>query len=312
MRIHFQWLCQAALSVFLSSLAGCGGGGHNLTVSFGYSETDAELFTPTRLPPAIGGLEGNAPSCVVTSGTLPPGLSLGADCAITGTPTVVGIYGATITLTASGYDGSVSTTQQFDVPAPTLFDLSAGTPKISLVLGAPVSNVALTTLDFYTPQAGDQVTYNLTTGSAPSGLTLNPADGTLSGTLLAYGVSSFAVSLTIQHGSMSFTTTPVTVNVTGTEPPLQLSYGQCCTLSVGQQVSVTPTSTFVPVNGSTVSFGLGMGLLPPGLTLDQTTGQISGTPGSPSSSEFFVGETIGLPDGGQLTSGTWVNMTITP
>jgi hypothetical protein len=140
----------------------------------------------------IGVSGGTAPySCVITAGTLPAGLTLGAACVITGTPTTAVPPATVVTVkatdsatpTADTVTGPVTITVN---PIPTL-SLTGSLPNATLGLPYTQTLVATGGIKPYT--------YALTAGSLPPGLSLSSA-GTISGTPTAVGASSFTVTVT--------------------------------------------------------------------------------------------------------------------
>jgi hypothetical protein len=115
------------------------------------------------------------------------------------------------------------------------------------------------------------ITWSTVSGSLPAGLALNAGTGGISGTPTGYGASSFTVRATNASGSDDQALT-LTVNEAGTVPVIatpSLAVGQVGTAYSG---SVTATGT-APITWSVIS-----GALPDGLTLNASSGAITGTP----------------------------------
>ena len=150
---------------------------------------------------------------------------------------------------------------------------------------AAVSPNASPSLTFAAPPAGEvgvaysrqltvndgtaPYTWSVSSGSLPAGLTLSASTGLLSGTPTAAGSSSFTVQVTDASGQSA--TRAVTL-VVAARPTITFSPA-AGEVSVGY--SQTPT-----VTGGTgpFSWALTAGSLPAGVTLDATTGALSGTP----------------------------------
>ena len=174
--------------------------------------------TPATLPDAVQGAGysgqlsaggGVAPySWTQLAGALPPGLSLDPAGAITGTPTSVGTYTVTVLVTDSTSPSAetATATMSINVRAP-LAITTASVPS------GKVGSAYSTTL----AASGGATPYRWTisTGSLPSGLTLDPGSGTISGVPSAAGSSTFTATVT-----------------DGTAPTPQ-SAGQSFTLAVG-------------------------------------------------------------------------------
>ncbi|MCU0773412.1 MAG: putative Ig domain-containing protein [Ideonella sp.] len=211
-------------------------------------------------------------------GQVPPGLVIGADGRITGTPTEPGTYRTEVTLQSTGGE-SVSTTVLFRVTG-----ASTGGGNRAPVLPPPGAQ---------TTTAGQTVSLNLaasdpdgdalawTATGLPAGLGIDPATGRISGTVLA---------------SASPGTSTVTVTVSdGRVPPLSASASFGWTV-VAPVINRPPVLTAPGAQSSTAGAGVVLALaasdpdgdaltwsaagLPPGLSINPATGVISGTVGA--------------------------------
>lgn len=104
----------------------------------------------------------------------------------------------------------------------------------------------------------------------PSGLTLDPNTGVISGAPTVTGTFNVPITATNLFGSDTGKTLVITI---AKSPPKITS-----ALTVQGGLSAPFTYTIVAVGSPTISFGLQNSSLPPGLVLDNTTGIISGTP----------------------------------
>jgi hypothetical protein len=112
-------------------------------------------------------------------------------------------------------------------------------------------------------------TYSLASGTLPAGLSLDSTAGTITGTPTATG--SFTVQVKDSTGATAATTCPFTV----TAPPPTMSCPVANTFTVGTPVN----SPAITVSGGVAPFTFSVvGTLPPGLTLNASTGAITGTP----------------------------------
>ena len=122
--------------------------------------------------------------------------------------------------------------------------------------------------------------WSVTGGVIPQGLTLDPSSGTISGTATVPGIASLTIQVTDSVGRTASKTLSLHVvlslSITNPTPltsaTISSSYSQLLIASGG-----TPPYTW--------SAG---GSLPPGLVLNSTTGQISGTPTVPGLSQFTI------------------------
>ena len=154
-------------------------------------------------------------------GTLPPGVTLSAAGLLAGTPTTAGAYAFTVQVQDQA--AQVSNVLVTVAVHPPL--VLSGTPPIARQ-GQPYSFP-------FTATGVGTITFSVSAGSAPSGLTLSPA-GVLSGTPSAAGVFSFTVQATDQASQ----TQTLAVSLTVDGPP---------TLSgLGNVTIVQNTSTTLP------------------------------------------------------------------
>ena len=202
--------------------------------------------------------------------TLPWGLSLNATTgAISGTPTVVSGETA-YTVTAYNTGGSATATLYITVinAAPANFTYSTD-PAIY------TAGVAITG-NFPSNTGGDATAYTVSP-ALPAGLSLSANTGIVTGTPSAPTASAnYIVTATNSTGAATATIN-ITVNSLATATlvytPSTVVY------TAGQTIApLTPTYTGGVATGYTVSPAL-----PAGLSLDPTTGAISGTPEAPTS-----------------------------
>lgn len=140
----------------------------------------------------------NDVSYSVTAGTLPSGLTLtGSTGAVTGTPTCAAepcTYDFTITAD-NGY-GTVS--RQF---TGTL--LPAGVPPTWVDDELPELRVDVAVADGVEAEGDADITYAVTAGALPAGLTLDPATGAITGTPTTEGAYAFTITASNDYGSIT-------------------------------------------------------------------------------------------------------------
>jgi YVTN family beta-propeller protein len=198
----------------------------------------------------------------IFSGFLPTGLTLGASTgAITGTPTTVGTFNFTTQVvdsqgnTAQASCGIVVSSSSLTVSCP------AGTAQLGVVY-----NSALAASGGVAPY-----TFSIISGSLPPGLTLNTSTGAITGTPTTGGTNNFTVQVTDSKGNSATSNCTITVVV---PTPIALS----CPAGTAQ-VGIAYSSAFNVTGGVPgYTFSITSGSLPPGLTLNTSTGALTGTP----------------------------------
>ena len=230
------------------------------TVGTNFSDTFAQT-----------GANGTA-TFTLNTGTLPNGITLAPNGALSGIPTQSGSFSITVKVTDSNACTGISPT----------YTLVVSCQTITVTNPATTTGTVGTAFNQTFTQTGGIGTITWSkTGAIPAGMTFHTTTGVLDGTPTASGSFPITVTATDQNGCAG----------TGTTYPLVIS---CNVINVSNPGVTTGTVdaafsqsfTQTGANG-TATFTLNSGSLPAGFALS-TAGVLSGTPGAPSSSSFTV------------------------
>ena len=189
---------------------------------------------------------------------------------ISGTPTTA-TTSATYTITATNPAGAATFDVTIDVYGPPT-TLTYTSNSLSL----PV-NVAASTL---TPTVTGTVTSWSVSPALPTGLTLDPSTGVISGTpTTATTSATYTITATNPAGAA---TLDITIDVYG--PPTAVTY---TSNSLSLPVNVAASTLTPTVTGTVTSWSVSPAL-PTGLTLNTSTGEISGTPTTATASATYT------------------------
>ncbi|MBQ9581879.1 MAG: putative Ig domain-containing protein, partial [Synergistaceae bacterium] len=209
----------------------------------------------------------------IASGSLPTGLSLNSSSGvISGTPTKAGTFSFTVRATNSG--GYV--TKAFSItikdttvkPVITTSSLAGGTVKTAYKANLAASGT--------TP-----LTWSRVSGTLPTGLSLNTSSGLISGTPSKAGTFTFTVRATNSAG-YSNKAFSITIKDAAVKPVITTSSLAGGTVKTAYKANLAASGT-TPLTWSRVS-----GTLPTGLSLNSSSGVISGTPSKAGTFTFTV------------------------
>jgi hypothetical protein len=221
---------------------------------------------PTTQLAATGG---TAPyTWSISSGALPAGLSLtGSSGAISGTPTASGASTFTVLVTDAA---GLTANAQFSIT------ITSQTPALSITtpsLPAATKGVVYPATQLAATGGTAPYTWSVSSGALPAGLALNSSSGAITGTPTAAGASTFTVTVTDAAGLTASAQFSITITAQTTAVVISNSSLPNGQLTVPYSQSLNATGGVPPYTWSISS-----GALPQGLTLNPTTGVISGTP----------------------------------
>jgi hypothetical protein len=232
----------------------------------------ALMVTTTSLPSATAGMPYSQPlsasggtggySWSMVSGSLPLGLAFNAGGTIAGTPTTPGSATFTVKVTDSS---SATATKSLTV---------AVNPDPIVVTTAPLppGTVGVVYSQLLSATGGSGAySWSITAGSLPPGLSLGASAGTVAGTPTVAGTFSFSLTVTDTVGTEAMGQFSIRI-----VSPLSITTPS--PLSTGS-VSAAYSQTMVAAGGiPPYTWNVSSGTLPPGLTLNSSSGAIGGAP----------------------------------
>jgi len=202
-------------------------------------------------------------------------MSLSSAGVLSGTPTQHGNFSVQVTVADSSATPFTKTAS---------FPLTINPTPLAL----STTSLAIATIDTPYTQAivatGGVAPYSWSATGLPSGLTINPATGTISGVPTTVGTSQFTVTVSDDASQLE------TVSFTIVVDPLDLTFvGGGPTITLAGGVVATAYSQPLQAVGGLPPYTFSLiGELPPGLALDTATGIISGTPTTQGTYSFSV------------------------
>ena len=213
----------------------------------------------------------NSPTYSISPGTaLPAGISLNSSTgAITGTPTTEQFY--SFTITAANGDGNVTVSYSGTVTSPPRTPTPpAWTDDVivnTFIVGTAYSDSV---------SATNSPTYSISSGTLPAGISLNSSTGAITGTPTTAQIYSFTIRAANGDGAVT-----VTYNGTTSSPPVFTDQTLAPFLQgrvYSDAVVATQSPTYSVITGS----------LPTGISLNASTGAVTGTPTGSGAFSFTI------------------------
>ena len=212
----------------------------------------------------------------IAAGTLPTGLTINTSTGvISGTPTDTSYTTRAITVRVTDAGGKVvDSTQSItyrDFPDMVASTLPTASRTVPYTQPATAANAAST----------HALTYSLQSGTLPAGLTLGSGTGSISGTPTSTSYSNIALTIRATDPDGNYDEAVKTL------PYIDLF---SITPSFGGGTEGTAYSGSATASGGVapITYSVNSGSLPPGTTLNTSTGAVTGTPTTPGNYSFVI------------------------
>jgi hypothetical protein len=248
---------------------------------------------------------------IVSSGILPAGLALNSSTGlVSGIPTTVQNSAPTVFAVrdSSGTQAANTATVNFAVSTLPVVATVGTTATVNAI-----QNTAITSFNPFSSVSNGfaPYTYSVSSGTLPTGVTINSSTGLVSGTPTATQIASnvvFSVKDSQNNQASTTATVSFTVNLTVTA-----TAGATTSVIGYPSIAITSFNPFSSVSGgySPYVYSVSSGTLPEGITINSSTGLVSGTPTtlqSASSVTFSVQDSLN----NQANITKTVNFTVIP
>ena len=235
-----------------------------------------DVGTAYSAPLAATGGTGTYSSWALTAGTLPAGLTLNTSTGtVFGNPSTPG--------TSSGLQFTVTDSHGATATSGLLSIIISSAPSVTTTTLATATRSQVGYSQTLTSAGGTApITWSISTGTLPAGLTLAPSTGVISGTVGGAATTQpFTVVATDANAVAASKSLTITVNAA---PSVTTT-----TLATATQGQVGYSQTLTSAGGTApITWSISTGTLPAGLTLAPSTGVISGTVGGAATTQPFT------------------------
>lgn len=255
------------------------------TVGVAYSQTVA----------ASGG---QTPYAWSVTGTLPAGLTINTSSGtISGTPTAAGTFSFTVVAADAG------TPQQSASKALSITIAAVIVPLSITTTSLPSGTVGAAYAQFIEATGGQTPYAWSVSGTLPDGVTINASTGAISGTPTVAATFNFTVTVTDGGSPQQSVSKALSITITAVVAPLAITTNSLAGATVGIAYAQSVEAT-----GGQGAYTWSADGLPPGLSINSSTGSIAGTPSA--AGTFNV--TVTVKDGGspQQTASKPLTLTV--
>ncbi len=280
---------RAALAIALAIIvSACGGGGH--------TSPQPTFQVSVSLFPASQQSIDQGQSVSFTASVAHDSSNQGVRWSLSGTGCSGAVCGTlpNTSATSSTYSAPATVSSAFTVSVRATSVKDPGVSASTAVSVSPAPAVATTSLKEGTPGAAysdtlranggaGSLSWSIVAGSLPAGLNLDASSGVISGTPTAGGTSAFTVQVTDSAPTPMSASSQLSITIVSRNLTIKTSSLPDGTLGVSYSATLEQDYGTLPVSWSVTA-----GSLPPGLTLDPSSGLISGTPTATGTSNFTV------------------------
>jgi uncharacterized repeat protein (TIGR03803 family) len=226
----------------------------------------------------------------LNSGSLPAGLSLSSAGIISGKPTTQAISSFTVKVTDSASNTAKQALSTAVYGSTIVRITTASLPNWTV--GQPYSQTLAAT------SGTKPYTWSVYSGTLPAGLSINATTGVISGTPTTVGTSNFFIAV---KGAGNYTATAQFSITISAAPEITTTLLETGAIGYSYSAQLLASGGTAPLKWSITS-----GTLPAGLTLNSSTGLISGKPTTAEVEAF----TVAVTDAAGVSSSTSLTLTI--